>query len=68
MTPTLFNINIPHQIIVSLLFINFTEEFRVISESTNDEQISTLICTPGSSHYSLIEAFFKNPPPAVIKS
>ena len=45
MTLSLVNIDNQHQIIVSFVFNNITEDFRVITESTNDEQISTFICT-----------------------
>ena len=68
MTLTLLNIDNQHQTIASIIFNNITEEFRVITESANGEQIKALLCTPGSSHYSFIEALFKNPPPVLIKS
>ena len=68
MTLTLLNIDNQHQIIVSIILNSNTKEFRVITESTNDEQITAFICTSGSSHYSFIEALFKNPPPVLIKS
>ena len=64
MTLTLLNIDNQHQIIVSIIFNNITREIRVTTESTNDEQITAFICTPGSSHYSFIEALIKNPPPS----
>ena len=68
MTLTLLNIDNQHQLIVSIIFNNITIEFRVITESTNDEQIAAFICTPGSTHYSFIEALSKNLPPVLIKS
>ena len=68
MTLTQLNIDNQHKIIVSIIFNKVTQEFRVITESTNDKEISTFICTPGYSHYSFIEAVAKNPPPVVIKS
>ena len=68
MTLTLLNFDNQHQIIVSIIFNNITKEFRVITESTNDEQITAFLRTPGSSHYSFIEALFKNLPPVLIKS
>ena len=68
MTLTLLNIDNQHQIIVSINFNNNTKEFRVITESTIDGQITTFIFAPGSSHYSFIEALIKNPPPVLIKS
>ena len=43
-------------------------KFRAIRESTNDEQISGFICTPGSSQNSFMQALFKTPPPFLIKS
>ena len=68
MTLTLLNIDNQHQIIVSIIFNNLTKEFRVITEPTNDEQITASICTPGSLHYSFIEVLFKNLPSVLIKS
>ena len=68
MTLTLLNIDNKHQILVSIILNNITKEFRVITESTNDEQITAFICTPGLTHYSFLEALFKNPPPVLIKS
>ena len=68
MTLTLLNIDNQHQIFVSIIFNNITKAFRVFAESTNYEQISAFICTPGSSHYSFIEALFQNPPSVLIKS
>ena len=68
MTLTLLNIGNQHQIIVSIILNRITEKFEVITERRNDEQITAFLCTTGSSHYSLIEALFKNPPPDLIKN
>ena len=68
MTLTLLNIDNQHQIIVSIIFKNITKEVRVITESNTDEQITAFTFTPGSSHYSFIEALIKTPPPVLIKS
>ena len=68
MTLTLLNIDNQHQKIVSIIYNNITEEFRVTTESTNDEQITAFIWTRGSSHYSFVEALFRNLPPVLIKS
>ena len=68
MTLTLLNIDSQHHMIVNIIFNNSTKEFKVNTESTNDEQITVFICTPGSSHYSFIEALFNNRPPVLIKS
>ena len=51
MTLTLFNIDNQHQINVGVgLIFNITNDFRVNTESTNDEQITTFFYIPGSSH------------------
>ena len=68
MTLTLLNNDNHNQITVSIIFNNITKEDRVITESTNDEQMTAFICSPGSSHYSLIEVLFKIPFPVLIKS
>ena len=68
MSLTLLNIDNQYQIIVSIIFNNTTTEFRVITESTNDEQISAFICTSGSSHLSITETLLRNPQPIMIKS
>ena len=68
MTLTLLNIDNQHQIIVSIIFNKITKEIKVITESTNNEQISAFICPPGLSHLSFIEALFENPPRVLIKS
>ena len=68
MTLTLLNIDNQHQLIVSIISNIITNEFRVLTESTSDEQITAIICTPGSSHYSFIEALLKNSSPVLMKS
>ena len=68
MTLTFLNIDNQRQTTVSIICNNITKQFKVVTESTNDEQITAFICTPGSSHYSFIEALLKNPLPVLIKS
>ena len=68
MTLFLVNIDNEHQIILSINLNNITKVFGVITESTNDEQTSAFICTPGPSQYSFIEAHFKSTSPVLIKS
>ena len=53
---------------MSIIFNILTKEVKVFKESTNDDQILTFNCTPGSSFYSFIEVFLKSPPTVVIKS
>ena len=67
MTLTPLNIDNHHEEIEIIIFNNITKGFTVITESTNNEQISVFISTPGSSHYSFIEALLKNPPPVLIE-
>ena len=68
MTLTLLNNDNQQQKIVSVTFRNINKGVGFFSESTNDEQTSAFTCTPGSSHYSFIEALFQNPPKFVIKN
>ena len=56
------------QCIVGLTFITGTRDFMVTTQSTNNDQIKTFLCSPGSTHYPFIEAILKNPPPNRIKS
>ena len=59
MTLTLLIIDNQHQVNVSIIFNNITKESRVLTESTNDEQITVFVCTPGSLHYSFTGVFFQ---------
>ena len=61
---TLLNIDNQHQILASIIFNNITEEFKLITESTNDERKTAFICTPGSSLFSFIEIA----PPVLIRN
>ena len=56
------------QCIVGLTFITGTKDFMVTTQSTNNDQITTFICSPESTHYTFIEAILKNPPPNHNKS
>ena len=56
------------QCIVGLIFITGTKDFMVTTHSTNNDQIKTFLCSPGSTHYPFIEAILKNPLPNHIKS
>ena len=68
MTLILFQIENQLQCIVGLTFITGTKDFMVTTQSTNNDQITTYICSPESTHYPFIEAILKNPPPEHIKS
>ena len=68
MTLILLRIDNQLQWIVGLTFITGTKDFMVTTLSTNNDQIKTLLCSPGSTHYPFIEAILKNPPPNHIKS
>ena len=67
MTLTLLTTDNQHRTIVSIIFSNISEELRIITESTNDEQISGFICPHESSKSSFIEVPFEKPPPVLIK-
>ena len=68
MTLTLPRIDNQIQCIVGLTFSTGTEDFMVTTQSTNNDQITTFICLPESTHYPFIEAILKNRPPNHIKS
>ena len=67
MTHILLRIDNQHQCIVGLIFITGTKDFMVTTQSTNNDQITTFICSPESAHYPFIEAILQNPPPNHIK-
>ena len=56
------------QCIVGLTLITETKDFMVTTQSTNNDQIKTFLCSPGSTHYPFIEAILMNTPPNHIKS
>ena len=68
MTLILLRIDNQLQFIVGLTFITGTNDFIVTTQSTNNDQVTTFICSPNSAHYPFIEAKLKNPPPNHIKS
>ena len=68
MTLILLRIDNQFQCIVGLTFITGTKDFMVTTHSTNNDQVTTFICSPNSDHYPFIEAMLKNPPPNHIKS
>ena len=68
MTLILLRIYNQLQCIVGSTFITGTKDFMVTTQSTNNDQITTFICSPESAHYPFIEAILKNPPPNHIKS
>ena len=68
MTLILLRIDNQLQCIVGLTFITGTKHFLVTTQSTNNDQITTFICSLDSTHYSFIEAILKNRPPIYIKS
>ena len=68
MTVILLRIDNQLQCIVGLTFITGTKDFMVTTQSTNNDQITTFICSSDSAHYPFIEAILKNLPPNHIKS
>ena len=51
------------QCFVSLTFITGTKDFMVTTQCTNNNQIETFICSPGSTHHPFIEPILKKAPP-----
>ena len=68
MTLILLSIYDHYQVIISLIFNDTTNVYKTITEAISDEQLSTFICTPGSSQNSKTFARFKNPKPVIIKN
>ena len=68
MTLNILNIDNQHQTFLSHILNGTTKDYKVITEPTSADHLSTSICTLGSSHYSFIRNFFKNHLPDVIKS
>ena len=62
MTLIILRIDNQLQCIVGLTFITGTKGFMVTTQSTNTDQIATLICSPDSTQYFFIEAILKNRP------
>ena len=68
MTLILLRIDNQLQCIVGLTLITGTKDFMVTFQSTNNDQLTTFICSPESAHYPFIEAILKNTPQNHIKS
>ena len=68
MTLILLRIDNKLQCIMGSTFITGTNEFMLTTQSTNNDQIKTFICSPESTHCPFIEAILKNSPPNHIKS
>ena len=47
---------------------HWNKDFMVTIQYTNNDQIKTFLCSPGSFLYPFIEATLKNPPPNQIKN
>ena len=68
MTLILLRVDNQLQCIVGLTFITETKDFMVTTQSANNDQVTTFICSPNSAYYPFIEAMLKNPPPNHIKT
>ena len=68
MTTILLRIGNQFQCIVGITFTTGTKDFMVITQSTNNDQIKTFICSSEPIHYPFFEAILKNLPPNHIKS
>ena len=68
MTLIILRIDNQLQYIVGLTFVTGTKDFKVTTQSTESDHITTFICSPNSAHYLFIEAILKNTHPNHIKS
>ena len=68
MTLILVRIDYQLQCFVGLTFVTGAKDFMVTTQSTNNDQITTFICSPESTHYPFIEAILKNAPLSLIKN
>ena len=68
MTPIILRIDNQLQYIVRLTIVTGTKSFMVTTQFTDNDHITTFICSPESAHFPSIEAILKNPPPNHIKS
>ena len=55
------------QCFVGLTFITGTKDLMLTTQSTDNDQVTTFICSPNSAHYSFIEAMLKKPPQITLK-
>ena len=68
MTLIILRIDNQLQCIMGLTFVTGTKDFMVATQSTNNNHITSFICSPESAHYLFVEAMLKNLPPNHIKS
>ena len=62
MTLIILRIDNHLQYIVGLTLLTGTKYFMVTTQSTDNDHITTFICSTESAHYLFIEAILKNPP------
>ena len=67
MTLIILRIDNQLQYIVGLTFVTGTKDFMVTTPSTDNDHVTTFICSPESAHYPFIEVILKDPPPNHIK-
>ena len=65
MTLMLLQIDNQLQCIVGLTFVTGTKHFLVTTQSTNNNQITTFICSPESAHYPFIEKLYSRTLPRI---
>ena len=68
MTLILHRIDNQLQCFVGLTFITGTKDFMAPTQTTNNDQVKTFICSSESTHYPFIEAMLKNLHPNHINS
>ena len=67
MTLILLLIDNQLQCIVGLTFITGTKDFMVTTQSTNNDQVTTFICSPNSAHYYLLKLCSRTLPQITLK-
>ena len=67
MTLILLRIDNQLQCIVGLTFVTGTKDFMVTTQSTNNNQKTTFICSPESTYYFLLKLYSRTLPRIIIK-
>ena len=68
MTLIILRIDNQLQYVVGLTFVTGAKDFLVTTQSTDNDHITTFICSPESARCPFIEAILKNAPPNHLKS
>ena len=67
MTPIILRIDNQLQYIVGLTFVTGKKNFTVTTQSTDNDHITTFICSPESAHYLLLKLYSRTLPQITLK-